>query len=146
LGRSSHHRLSRGAIEALPRNARLCALPALWVGLLYDDVALDAANDLVKDWRAEEREELRRAVPRLGLRTEFRNGTVRELAARVVEIAAAGLERRNRRDGLGRDESVFLAPLAEIVRSGRNPAELLLEAYATRWHGAIDPIFTELAY
>jgi glutamate--cysteine ligase len=125
---------------------RLCALPALWVGLLYDDAATGAALDLVKDWTEAERETLRRDVATSGLKTKFRNGTVHDIAKAMVEIAAAGLARRNRRDGKGRDESLFLDPLREIVASGRTPAELLLEAYRGRWHGSVDPIFTEQAY
>jgi glutamate--cysteine ligase len=125
---------------------RLCALPALWVGLLYDDAAADAALDLVKDWTREERETLRDDVMKLGLDTKFRRATVRDLAKAMVEIAAAGLARRNRRDGKGRDESLFLDPLHEIVASGQTPADKLLDAYANRWHGSVDPIFTEEAY
>jgi glutamate--cysteine ligase len=126
--------------------AKLCALPALWTGLCYDAAALDAACDLVKDWSAEEREALRRDVPKHGLKTPFRKGNVRDIAANLVEIAAAGLRRRDRRDGKGRDESLFLEPLLDITKSGRSPSDALLEAYATRWHGKIDPIFTEQAY
>ncbi|HEX4114084.1 MAG TPA: glutamate--cysteine ligase, partial [Stellaceae bacterium] len=83
---------------------------------------------------------------RTGLKTRFRRGTVHDIAKSMVEIAAAGLARRNRRDGKGRDESLFLDPLREIVVSGRTPAELLLEAYHGRWNGSVDPIFTEQAY
>jgi glutamate--cysteine ligase len=125
---------------------RLCALPALWVGLLYDDAATDAALDLLKDWTGDEREALRDDVAKAGLKAKFRRGTVRDLAASMVEIAAGGLARRARRDGKGRDESLFLEPLREIVAAGRTPAELLLEAYQSRWHGSVDPIFTEQAY
>jgi glutamate--cysteine ligase len=71
---------------------------------------------------------------------------VLDIAKSVVAIAAAGLARRNRRDGMGRDESLFLDPLREIVASGRAPSELLLEAYHGRWKGSVDPIFTEQAY
>ena len=125
---------------------RLCALPALWVGLLYDDGATDAALDLIKDWTREEREALRNAVPKAGLKTKFRNGTVLDLAKATLEIAASGLARRNRRDGKGRDESLFLDPLREIVAAGKTPSDTLLEAYNWRWNGSVDPIFTEQAY
>jgi glutamate--cysteine ligase len=125
---------------------RLCALPALWTGLFYDTVALDAAFELAKDWTAEEREALRCDVPKLGLKTKFRKGTVGDIASRMVEIAAGGLKRRNRLDGKDRDESVFLEPLRESAASDKSPAESLLEDYATRWNGSVDPIFTEMAY
>ncbi len=125
---------------------RLCALPALWVGLVYDAAALDAAYELTRDWTAAEREGLRRAVPRAGLKTAFRNRTVLEIAEEVVEIASGGLKRRRRLNAEGSDESHFLNPLREILSSGRTPAEALLDLYNGKWNRNIDPIFTELAY
>jgi glutamate--cysteine ligase len=125
---------------------RLCALPALWTGLFYDAETLEGASNLVADWTREEREQLRAGVPRLGLNTRFRGGTVREVAASVVDLARAGLRRRRRLDSTGQDESHFLEPLTGIVDSGRTPAELLLEDYRTRWGGRIDPVFTQEAY
>ena len=126
--------------------SRLCALPAFWVGLLYDPVALDAAWDLVKDWSAEERETLRREVPCTALKTPFRRTNVTELARLALEIADGGLRRRARSDGCGEDETHFLDPLRRIADSGVSPAEEMLEAYRGRWQGSVDPIFRELAY
>ncbi|HEX7006996.1 MAG TPA: glutamate--cysteine ligase [Alphaproteobacteria bacterium] len=125
---------------------RLCALPALWVGLLYEPATLDAAWDLVGDWTAEERETLRREVPKTALKTRFRRGTVQDIAKEAVALARAGLSRRRRLDRSGNDESGFLNELAEIAESGRTPAEALLDAYETRWNKSVDPIFTECAY
>jgi glutamate--cysteine ligase len=125
---------------------RLCALPALWVGLLYDGASLDAAWDVVKDWTREERAGLRRDVPRLGLRTPFRGRTVRELAVEVLEIARAGLKRRARNDRWGDDESHFIETLALIAESGTSPADELLERYRGPWQGDIDHVFSEFAY
>ncbi len=125
---------------------RLCALPALWVGLLYDDGALDAAWDLVKDWSAELRAEMRAEVPRRALATAVRGRPLVELAAQVLEIAAAGLKARARLDAFGEDEAHFLDALRAILESGRTPAEELLEAYAGRWSGNIDRVFEDYAY
>jgi glutamate--cysteine ligase len=125
---------------------RLCALPALWVGLLYDGAALDAACDLVADWTAEEREAMRRDVPRQGLATPLRTRTLREVALEMIEIARGGLERRACRDAAGEDEAHFLDPLFAIARTGRTAAEDLLDEYRTRWQGSVDPAFTEHAY
>jgi glutamate--cysteine ligase len=125
---------------------RLCALPALWTGLFYDSAALDAACDLVADWTQEERDRLRAETPRLGLKTPFRHGSVRDVAVAVVDIARAGLRRRKRLDTAGQDESHFLETLTEIAASGRTPAEQLLEDYETRWHRRIDPVFAQEAY
>jgi glutamate--cysteine ligase len=125
---------------------RLCALPALWVGILYDGAALDAALDLVADWTAEEREAMRRDVPRLGFKTRHRSRSLREIALEMLEIARAGLSRRARRDRSGEDEAHFLDPLFAIAESGLTPAEELIESYRTRWGGAVDPVFSEHAY
>jgi glutamate--cysteine ligase len=126
--------------------SRLCALPAFWVGLLYDEEALNQAAELVADWSPEERELLRREVPRHALATPFRGGTARDIARRVLTIASQGLRRRARLDRLGGDEVKFLAPLIEIVESGRTPAQDLLDLYETQWNRSIEPVFRELAY
>jgi glutamate--cysteine ligase len=125
---------------------RLCALPALWTGLLYDSDSLDAAWDLVKDWTAEEHAYLRSEVPRQALKTSFRNRTVGDIAAETLEIASAGLRRRNRLDSTGSDESGFLGALYEIVESGNCPAEEKLEKYYGVWDSKIDNLFKEYAY
>ena len=125
---------------------RLCALPALWVGILYDDTALDAAWDLVSDWSEAEREAMRRDVPRLALSTPLRSRTLRDVALEMLDIAREGLHRRARRSVMGDDETHFLDPLFAIAGSGRTPAEELLEDFRTRWHGAIDPVFADYAY
>ncbi len=125
---------------------RLCALPAFWVGLLYDSTALDAAWDLVKNWTAEDHARLRRDVPRLALKTPRGSGTVRDVAREVLAIARDGLRRRARADSCGDDETLYLNTLEDIVAAGRTPAEELLEAYHTRWHGSVDPVFSEYAY
>ena len=125
---------------------RLCALPALWTGLLYDDIALDGAWELVKTWSAEEREALRGAVPAQALSASIGGRGLREIARDMLDLASAGLKRRNRLNDSGRDESIYLEPLDSIVKSGRTAAELMLEAYATRWQGKVDPIFREYAY
>jgi glutamate--cysteine ligase len=125
---------------------RLCALPAFWVGLLYDSQALDAAWDLCKDWTGAEREQLRRDVTRAALKATFRGRTVQALAREVLAIARGGLRRRAIADTKGRDESRFLDILEEIAASGRCPAEELLALYEGRWQGSVDPVFTEFAY
>jgi glutamate--cysteine ligase len=125
---------------------RLCALPALWVGLLYDAQALDAAWDLCKDWTIAEREQLRADVPRAALRAQVRRRSVQDLAKDVLAIAREGLKRRAVLDAKGRDESRFLDILQGIADSGRCPADDKLALFHGRWQGSVDPIFTEFAY
>ena len=124
----------------------LCALPALWTGLLYDDTALDEAVALTQGWRVEEIEGLRRDVARTALRTPFRGRPILEVAKAMVAIARAGLARRARIDWDGQDETRYLRTLEEIVDGGMTKADRLLERFEGPWEGRIDPLFTELAF
>jgi len=126
--------------------SRICALPAFWVGLLYDDVALDAAWDLVKDFSMVERHALRDGVPEQAMNLPFRNGTVRGLARRALEISREGLRRRAVFNGDGQDETRFLDVLQEIVDSGKTAAERKLDLFHGAWNGSVDPVFAAFAY
>jgi glutamate--cysteine ligase len=126
--------------------SRLCALPAFWVGLLYDDAALDAAWDLVKDFSMAERNALRDGVPKLALKTPFRDGTLRDIAIEALKISHAGLRRRARADACGVDESGFIEPLLEIAEANETPAERKLALFHGEWNGSVDPVFRAFAY
>lgn len=123
---------------------RICALPALWVGLLYDQGALDAAWDLVKHWSMEEREALREAVPKLALDAPIPGGRkLLDLAREVLPIARAGLSARTRLSHSGDNETGFLEPLEEIVESGKVPAQRLLDKFHGEWGGDISRVYEE---
>ncbi len=124
----------------------LCALPALWTGLLYDDAALDAAWDIVKGWSAEDRQQLREDVPKLALKATVAGHSVREIAHEILTIARESLKRRNRVGCKGQDESRFLDVLDEIVDSGRTHAEELLALYKGRWNRDVRHVFRDFAY
>ena len=124
----------------------LLVLPALWVGILYDDTSLDAAWDLVKGWTAEDRQSLRDAVPKQGLAAAVRGRTVFEIATEALKFANAGLRRRKHIDIEGWDESRYLEPLGDRLARGTTPAQELLDKYHGPWHGSVDPIYTDEAY
>jgi len=127
--------------------SRICALPALWVGLLYDQGALDAAWDEVKGWSLAERQTLRDAVPLLGLNAQTPRGeTLRELGKRVLAIADSGLNARTRLNSSGDNESGFLDPLREVLTSGKTPADRLLDRYRGEWKGDISRIYAEESF
>ncbi len=126
--------------------ARICALPAFWVGLLYDGEARRGAYELIKDWTADDHAYLRREVPKTALKTGFKGRTVNEIASDALALAKTGLKNRGRLDSVGLDESHFLQALHHIVETGMTPAEEMLLAYEKRWNGSVDPVFTEYAY
>jgi len=134
----------RGA-DSGPWNT-LCALPAFWVGLLYDQASLDAAWDLVKDWSEEERNQLRLDAARHGLQAKFRNGSLQDVARQVLAISRSGLKARARYNGYGENEGHFLDDLDEIVATGKTRSDGLIERFKAEWKGSIEPVFTECAY
>jgi glutamate--cysteine ligase len=129
------------------RWGRICALPALWVGLLYDNTALDAAWDLVKHWNIDERSQVRHDVPRHALKTPVPGGgTVHDLARQVLDIASDGLTRRARLNSAGDNEGGFLDPLHEVVATGVTPADRLLDKYENEWKGDVSRIYEEFSF
>ncbi|QOG07845.1 glutamate--cysteine ligase [Aureimonas sp. OT7] len=125
---------------------RICALPALWVGLLYDEAAMAEAEALCADWTFEEVSAMREAVPTTGFATGFRDASVLELSRAVVAIARKGLKARARMNEEGNDESHFLAPLEEVVARGTTSAEELVRLYDTQWDRSMAKVFAHLAY
>ena len=125
---------------------RIVALSALWVGLLYDQGALDAAWDLVKGWTAEERQGLRNAVPRAGLDARIKGASALEIAREAVAIAHRGLAARGQRNAAGDDETRYLAFVDEVIETGLTPADDLIQRLAGPWHGKIDQVFEEYSF
>lgn len=132
----------RGADAGSPE--MLNALPAFWVGLLYDQAALDGAWDLVKGWSDEQRQSLRDAVPKEGLSATIAGRSLRDIARDVLALSRAGLVRRARLDGSGADESAFLDPLDAIVAADQTVSQHMVERYRSAWGGEIEPLFSEL--
>ncbi len=126
--------------------ANLCALPAFWVGLLYDSDSLDSAYNIISNWSHEDHAYLRQEVPKTALKTAFQNKSVREVALDILEIAHSGLRKRSCLDSVGIDEAHFLKPLFQIAETGMTPAEELLRAYERRWKNSVAPAFLEYAY
>ena len=124
----------------------LCALPAFWVGLLYDADTQSRVMALVQDWSVAEMQTLRRQAPVTGLATPFRGGTLHDVAVDVLALADNGLQARGKSDGAGADERIFLRPLREIVESGKSPAENLLAQYHDDWDRDIRQIFKTCAF
>jgi glutamate--cysteine ligase len=125
---------------------RICALPAFWVGLLYDDTALADAEALTADWTFEDVIAMRNAVPAKGLQADIKGRSVLEVSREVVGISKAGLKARNRLNGEGQDESIFLQPLEEVLAKKATMAEDMLALFNGRWNGSVEPVFEEYQY
>ena len=125
---------------------RVCALPAFWVGLLYDSSTLDESYQMIKDWKFEEVNELRNKIPESGLDSMFRNRKVIEIAREALELSRKGLKNRQKLDFWSQDESHFLSTLEQIVDSGITPAENKLAAFNGRWGQNVNRAFEEYAY
>jgi glutamate--cysteine ligase len=125
---------------------RLCALPAFWVGLLYDQGALDAAWDVCRSWTAEQRDRLRLDAAEKGLRAEIAGRTIRDLAAELLAIAERGLKARAASAEFDADESHFLNALRDTVERGETLAEELLRKYRGEWGGDLKRIYPEYSY
>ncbi len=121
----------------------LCALPAIWTGLLYDATSLGAAYDIVKDWTAEERYALKQNTPKTGLKTPFRNMMVQDMARQILRIAEDGLQRREREDASSRDERIYLEPLQRVLQTGQTQADYWLSQYHGPWGQKLDPLFEQ---
>ena len=128
--------------------SRLCALPAFWVGILYDQHSLDGAWDLVKHWTPEQREAMRRTAPTLGLRTPLPDGkgNLQTLALEILKISRYGLKARARLSTSGDDETGFLSELDQIAETGKTPAERLLMRYNGSWNRDLSHAFEEYAF
>jgi glutamate--cysteine ligase len=131
----------RGADVGPPE--RIVAQSALMVGVYYDSRALDEAGELIRGWSAEARQALRDEVPRAGLSARIGGRTVGEIARDMLALARGGLARRARRDGRGRDETVYLSPLDAIVERGLEPARVWRHRFEGAWRGSVDPVFLE---
>jgi glutamate--cysteine ligase len=131
----------RGADAGRPD--MMVAQSALWVGLLYDDAALTAAEALLRGAGWRDAVALRNAVPRQGLSASWRGGTLHDLAREVLAIARDGLRARARRNAAGVDESLYLEPLDAIADGGPTQAQYWLERYHGSWNGDVTRIFSE---
>jgi glutamate--cysteine ligase len=123
----------------------MVAQSAFWVGLLYDEAALSAAEALLRGAGWEDAVTLRDAVPRAGLAAPWRGGTLLDLARDAVAIAGDGLRARARRNAAGEDESGYLAPLEAIAAGAPTQAEQWLARYDQAWQGDVRQVFAEAA-
>ena len=127
---------------------RLCALPAFWVGLLYDQTSLDAAWDVCKAWNVETREAFRVAASTDGMTAEVDGKRMMDLARECIGISKAGLLARSKQGngGLVPDETHFLNALEEVVETGSSPACEMVRKYRNEWGGDLSKIYEEYSY
>ncbi len=125
---------------------QICALPAFWVGLLYDEQSLNDAWELVRHWSVAERESMRRCAPVMGLASPIRTQTLQDIAKEVLALSRAGLKRRAKLSSSGDDETGFLTQLDQIAETGENAAQIMLKKYHGEWNRDLSHAFKEYAY
>ena len=123
-----------------------CALPAFWVGLLYDEATQKKALDMISDWFSEERNALRINAARQGLKAEFRDGHVLDIARQALDLSREGLVAREAIDYEGANETQYLRPLEAVIEQGCSPAEALATKLSTEWEGDITSVYKALTY
>ncbi len=126
--------------------ARICALPAFWVGILYDDVALDAAWQLVKNWTPDMRGALRLDAAKHGLKAQIDGRSLQELALEVLKISEDGLRRRGGKGKVSADETEYLEPLWEIAKSGETMGEYTVRVWEEEMNRDAHRLYTASAY
>lgn len=107
----------------------ICALPALWTGILYDEENLDILWQETNDWPHDEILNLYKDVPVYGLQSEFMNKKVYIEAQRLLDISISGLNRRGYLNSNGQDESIHLDKLKSIIKDQKTPADVLIEEF-----------------
>jgi glutamate--cysteine ligase len=122
----------RGA-DAVPPDL-VCALSALWKGLLYDPESRARTLERVVGWKLREVDAMHADVARSGLQAMGPDAPVLELARELVQLSSEGLRRIGLRNSAGEDESLLLEPLFEVVDRGTSPGRELV----ARWEGAWD--------
>src|SRR5208282_305198 len=126
--------------------ALMLALPALAKGVLYDDDCTQAAWDLVKRWSFKQRLALTEQACRAGLEARVGRIALREFALELLRIGTEGLRRQRALNERGEDESIYVAPLLELVERGHSPASLTVEQWKGRWNYDLKRLVEECSY
>ena len=128
--------------------AKICALPAFWVGIIYDKVSLDQAWQLCKNWSSSDRNQLSKGVAKHGLRASIANRKVIEIASDLLKISHEGLIRRNKSNAhkTKRNEGEFLKPLFDSLEKGSSLADEINEKYQTSWSNDLNHIYSDYCY
>ena len=126
--------------------SRTCALPAFWVGILYDQDCLEAAEKICKNWNFNDIKNLSQEVSVSGLNTRIKNSNLLDLSKEFIAISKEGLRKRGIRDSAGQDETGYVGVLEEIVTLGKTPAETMIDNFTNKWNEDINKLIKGLSY
>ena len=122
----------------------ICSQPAFWIGILYNDEAIEKANELVEDWTQNDRTLINSLVPEQGLQTKFKNTNLLDIAQKLFEISKLGLDKRNilvKNEKY--NETFYLKDLEKNLSNGLSPADLLISKYNGEWRKNIKKLYEE---
>jgi len=108
--------------------ALVCALPALWKGVLYDDDAMEAAIRVTERISYDDAERSRVGIAERALRARLAGRELAAWAGDLLDISEAGLARISNLNSHGKDERIHLAKLRSLVSEAKSPADALVEA------------------
>jgi glutamate--cysteine ligase len=131
--------------DSMPPNLML-SVPALYKGVLYDPDCMDAAWDLVKQWSFEEDKALVATAAKAGIEARVGRIKLQELGLELLAIAAEGLTRQRCLNENGYDESIYLARMIDLIRSGHTQASLTIERWKGRWNYDVNRLVEGCSY
>ncbi len=120
---------------------RICALPAIWVGLLYDESALKASEEIAKKITYEEVIEATNLAAKVGLKGKIGKFKLNEITSEILNISKSGLHNRNEVNSIGENETGYLSPLFAMLEAKRTLADEMLESYYSSWNKRIEMAF-----
>ena len=121
--------------------SRVCALPAFWTGILYDEEILNIIWDITRHWKFSDIENFYNDVRTNGLNSKNPDGqTLNKFIEKILKYSKMGLSKRDIFKG-NDNESIFLNPLIEILKAGESPAKYWEYQYFNHWSKNIDMIY-----
>ena len=125
---------------------RICALPAFWVGLLYNKSILDQIFTMIKNWKLNEIIQLNKDVQKYGLKSNLRGNKIQNICIEILKLSKKGLKLRNCLNKKGKNEEYFLDVLFDIANSGITPAENIIKKHIDKKNNCSDEIFIDNSY
>ena len=105
----------------------ICNGPSFFTGLIYGSI--DETYEIIKNWRKEEVMQAYLNAPKLGLNATLEGKKLIDWARIFFDLSKKGLEKRNEVNKSGKNETIYLKHIEEIIESKKTRAEMLIEQF-----------------